>query len=179
MKEKLCTAYESVLQKDIQAVADVITMLKALPRTVEGIYDLTGFNEDKYELAAYAYPVYCAYETVCNKKEGYLDLMDQVRAWKAMTDKEYNLKNAAGFLQMLMNTIEQMSPEIYEYYRELVDIFRADMKRVLSAYYVDGSFTENGIVDEAAAEKIRRSIRKACAQSVLLTEKYEQYSVKN
>ena len=177
MKEKLCTAYERVLQKDVQAVADIVAMVKALPKTAEGIFDLTDFDEDKYELAAYAYPVYCAYETVCNKKEGYLDLMEQMRVWKAMTDKEYNLKNAAGFLLILMNTIEQMSPEIYEYYRELVDIFRADVKRVLNGYYVDGSFSENGITDEASAEKIRGSIKRACAQGVLLTEKYEQYYI--
>ena len=172
MMERLYAAYESILRKDVQAVADVVTMLKELPRTVEGIFDLTCFTEDKYELAAYAYPIYCAYETVCNKKEGYLDLIEQMRVWKAMTDEEYNLKNAAGFLQMLMNTIEQMSPEIYEYYRELVDMFRADVKRVIDAYYEDGCFGEKGT---DAGINMAGAIKSACEQGVLLTEKYEQY----
>ncbi len=180
MKERLKSAYDSVLRKDIPSVADVVAMLKELPTTGEGVFDLTDFSDDKYELAAYVYPVYCAYETVCNKKEGYLDLMDQLRAWKRVTDAEDHLRTAAAFLKMLMNTIEQMSPEIYEYYRELVDMFRTDVKKVLKAYYVEGCsvgccFAENGVVDETSTGMLQEAIKKACEQGVLLTEKYQQY----
>ena len=111
-------------------------------------------------------------ETVCNKKEGYPDLMNQMRAWKDMTDEKYDLTNAVAFLKLLIGTIEQMSPEIYEYYREMVDIFREDMKKVLNAYYKDGSFE-----DAAAVEVLSDVIKRACAQDVLLAEKYLQYCV--
>ena len=172
MNEMLCSAYEKVQQKDIQSVADTAAMIKALPRTEKGIFDMTGLGADAYEAASYAYPIYCAYETVCNKKEGYPDLMNQMRAWKDMTDEKYDLTNAVAFLKLLIGTIEQMSPEIYEYYREMVDIFREDMKKVLNAYYKDGGYEE-----AAAAEVLSDVIKRACAQDVLLAEKYLQYCV--
>ena len=170
MNEMLSSAYLKVQHKDIESVADVVNMLKALPRTEKGIFDLSGLGEDVYETAYYAYPVYCAYETVCNKKEGYLDLMDQMRAWRCMSEEKYDLSVAASFLQVLIATIEQMSPEIYEYYRELVDMFREDVKKVLNLYYKDGGFAE-----QTAGAKMTAAIKRACAQQVLLAEKYEQY----
>lgn len=170
MNEMLRSAYLKVQQKDIESVAEVVNMLKALPRCEKGVFVLKELGEDVYEVASYAYPVYCAYETVCNKKEGYLDLMDQMRVWRSAIDAKNDLAASASFLQILIATIEQMSPEIYEYYRELVDMFREDVKKVLSLYYKDGGFA-----DQAAAAKISDAIKRACAQQVLLAEKYEQY----
>lgn len=175
MNDKLTAAYGMMQQGEVPALAEFVSELKALPRTKEGIFDLRIYDEDIYEAAAYVYPVYCAYETVCNKKEGYIDLMEQMREWKKMTDEAYNLKNAAAFLQILVNTIAVMSPEIYEYYRELTDMFRDGVKRVIGTYYRNGSFQDGEVSAEQISDPLSGVIKRACSLDLLLAEKYEEY----
>lgn len=172
MMEKLTLAYENMKQGKIEELADVVAQLKALPKTADGNWDLSSAG-DVYEAARFAYPVYCAYETVCNKKEGYPDLIAQIRAWNKQTTVEGGVENYAAFLAMLMNVLECMSPEIYEYYRETLDIFRADVKLAIESFYKDGAFAETAAVDAMVKDAIKR----ACEVDLLLAEKYECYAV--
>ena len=64
-----------------------IQEIKALPRTEEGIFDLKKVQADAgrrniYQAADLVYPTYAAYETTENKKEGYPDIMAQMRVLK-------------------------------------------------------------------------------------------------
>ena len=172
MMEKLTLAYETVKQGKIEELADVVAQLKALPRTAEGIWDLSGAGE-AYEAARFAYPVYCAYETVCNKKEGYPDLIAQIRAWNKQTTVECGVEKYAAYLDMLMNVLECMSPEIYEYYRETLDIFRAAVKVAIDSFYQGGAFAAEAGVDAL----VKGAVKRACDADLLLAEKYESYAI--
>ncbi|MBQ9142712.1 MAG: hypothetical protein IJX63_13145 [Lachnospiraceae bacterium] len=172
MMEKLTLAYENMKQGKIEELAEVVAQLKALPRSEAGVFDLSDAG-DVYEAARFAYPVYCAYETVCNKKEGYPDLIAQIRAWNKQTTVVCGVEKYAAFLDMLMNVLECMSPEIYEYYRETLEIFREAVKRAIESFYKEGMFAENATVDAL----VKGAVKRACDTDLLLAEKYECYVV--
>ena len=171
MMEKLTLAYETMKQGKIEELAEVVAQLKALPRTAEGTWDLSSIG-DMYEAARFAYPVYCAYETTCNKKEGYPDLLAQLRVWNIQTTVESGVEKYAALLDMQMNVLEVISPEIYEYYRELLDMFRADVKQAITAFYKEGAFAK----DVKADALVKNAIQRACDKDLLLAEKYECYA---
>ncbi|MBQ7776987.1 MAG: hypothetical protein IJ379_13810 [Lachnospiraceae bacterium] len=170
MKEKLVLAYEMMKQGKIEELAEVWAQIKELPKTEAGVFDFSGAG-DVYEAARFAYPVYCAYETVCNKKEGYPDLIAQLRVWNGQTTVESGVEKYAALLDMQMNVLEKISPEIYEYYRELLDMFRADVKQAIASFYQDGAFAEDAETDAL----IKGAISRACEADMLLAEKYEGY----
>ncbi len=145
--------------------------IKALPRTEEGIFDLSTLGGNLFAAAGEVYPVYAAFETDCNKKEGYPDIMAQMRVLDDKVDSDFTFENAAAYVDMLIHTIEKISPEIYENYRELVDMFRTAVKRTLFEYYTE----ENGFgsADRDAAAKFCNAVKAACDRDLLLTEKYE------
>lgn len=150
--------------------------IKALPRTEEGIFDLTGVVSaqglrNEYEAAAQVYPIYAAFETTENKKEGYPDIMAQLRVWNRKADSEFIFEHAAAYVAMLLGTIENISPEIYENYRELLDMFRSTVKKVLEKYYSQENDSFQG-----AAEDVKLfcdTVKKACDGDLLLAEKYQ------
>lgn len=146
--------------------------IKSLPRTEEGIFDLSGLGEDPFTAAAVVYPIYAAYETDCNKKEGYPDIMSQMRVWNRKANENFTFANASAYVTMLLYTIKKISPEIYENYRELVDMFRAAVKRVLAEYYAAdrSAFLEE---DGTEVEGFCSAVREACGLDLLLTEKYQ------
>lgn len=151
--------------------------IKALPRTEEGIFDLTGVIKTEgpanaYRAAGVVYPVYAAFETTENKKEGYPDIMAQMRVWNAKVKADFNIGDAADYLAMLLGTIENISPEIYENYRELLDMFREGVKEVLRQYYKEetNSFVEDA---EEAVKVFCDAVKRACEKDLLLAEKYQ------
>lgn len=96
-----------------------IQEIKALPRTEEGIFDLKKVQADAgrrniYQDADLVYPAYAAYETTENKKEGYPDIMAQMRVLKKHAESEFTAENGADYTAALLHTVEQISPEIYE-----------------------------------------------------------------
>ncbi len=167
LKEKLQKALEAVQNKDAEAAKEAVDELKALPRTAEGIFDLSSVDSDVWVAAGLAYPVYVAYETVCNKKEGYPDLIAQVRAWNQMLQADYSFEKAAKAACMWIHTIEYMSPEIYEYYRELCDIFKSNVRETLDKFYAEGK------PEGDLAEMFKAAVLQACEADILLAEKYE------
>lgn len=167
LKAKLQKALEAVQNKDAEAAKEAVDELKALPKTAEGVFDLSSVDSDVWTAAGLAYPVYVAYETACNKKEGYPDLIAQVRAWNKMLQSDYSFEKAAKAAHMWIHTIEYMSPEIYEYYRELCDIFKSNVRETLDKFYADGK------PEGAAAKMFKDAVLQACEADILLAEKYE------
>lgn len=172
MLNSLIESYEILDEGEYEALKDMVDALKALPRTADGVFDFATQGVDVWEAARYAYPVYCAYETQCNKKEGYPDLVKQLRAWDKKAAEDFTAEVCAEYMDMLISTIEVMSPEIYEYYREVVEIYRAATRKVIEAFYAEGSFGEAGSV---ADEMIQNAIGRGCDMDILLSEKYMKY----
>lgn len=172
MLNSLMESYEILNEGDFEALKSIVDDLKALPRTEVGIFDFASKDMDVWEAARYAYPVYCAYETQCNKKEGYPDLVKQIRGWDEIVANNFTVEVSAEYMDMLISTIEVMSPEIYEYYREVVDIFRAVTRKVIDAFYAEDSF---GQAESVADEMIQNAIARGCDIDVLLSEKYLKY----
>ncbi len=170
LKEKLQAAYAAVQKGDVAAAAEAVETLKALPREEDGIFDLTAAGADTWKAAGLAYPVYVAYETTCNKKEGYPDLIAQMRAWNLRLKADYTFANASKAADMWIHTIQYMSPEIYEYYRELTDIFKSNVRETLERFYGASAPAK----DAADAEVFRAAVLQACEADILLAEKYEK-----
>jgi triphosphoribosyl-dephospho-CoA synthetase len=144
--------------------------IKTLPRTEEGVFDLKA-EGSFYDAAAEIYPVYAAFETNQNKKEGYPDIMAQMRVINARVNGEFSFANASAYAEMLLKTIENISPEIYENYRELLDMFRETVKKTLADYYDAESGRFNG--DKKDADRFCSSVREACDRYLMLAEKYQ------
>lgn len=151
-----------------------VEQIKALPRTGEGIFDLSSMGGNPYKAATEIYPVYAEFETNENKKEGYPDIMAQMRLWNQKVKAEFTFENVANYIAMLYDTIENISPEIYENYKELVDMFREAVKAVLAQFYC--TQTEDFCEEAAGTEELElfcETVRRACAAYLLLAEKYE------
>ncbi|MCM1065781.1 MAG: hypothetical protein NC420_15205 [Eubacterium sp.] len=175
MKERLAAALQSMEKGDKDAVVSAAEQIKRLPRTAEGLFDTVSVDEDCFEAARWIYPVYAYYETEYNKKENYPDLLKQMEALDAKQKEAASMEETARYLDALIHTIDNVTPQLYEYYIELADLFKAAVKEVISRYYKDGRFTD-GSADEAEAEKlIRSAIAHAGETYVLLAEKYEAY----
>ena len=154
-----------------------IQEIKALPSTEEGIFDLKKVQTDKglrsiYQAADLVYPAYAAYETTENKKEGYPDIMTQMRALKKQAESEFSAENGADYTAAMLHTGEQISPEIDEKYRELLDDFRDAVKRMLEQYYE--ADTKTFAMDETSKKVFCDAVQKACAEYLLLAEKYQE-----
>ena len=128
------------------------------------VFDVTYVSENIYKAASEVYPSRMYYETNVNGKAGYFELMDQLRYFSDRIEEEFTLENVAGYLAMMIGSIEAISPEIYELYHELVALFRARMKQAIEA------FAEDAPSEDKAS--IGASLEKACHMDLLLSEKY-------
>jgi len=187
MRERLEKALVSISTGDVQAVEEVVEQIKALPRTEDGLFDTSAMDDKLFRAARLVYPVYAAYETECNKKEGYPDLIVQMRELDEKFGEADCFFATACYLDTLIHTIENVSPQLYEYYSELVEMFKTRVKEAIEKYFADGQFASRGAEDIAcemdrneadsawAEQMIRDAIRLAGEKYVLLAEKYEEY----
>lgn len=98
-------------------------------------------------------------DTQAGKKELYIDITSLYR-------EIYNkvaLEQTGMFLATLVDTLEYMSFEIYELYRELQDIFKSVMKDYLA---LEDKGTKGNQIKAVYA------ILKACRMGLVLQEKY-------
>ncbi len=169
MKEMLLKA----LNGQQEEKETVVAQIKALPRNLEGIFDTTSIDSNIYLAGGLIYPLYAEYETKVNSKAGYPDIMNQMRVLNKKVNDQFVMENVAPYLHMLIDTIEKISPEIYENYRELVDMFRACAKKAITEFALDAQKLKAGIEKEETAKILGEAMDKACNIDVLLKEKYE------
>lgn len=100
-------------------------------------------------------PFVTAYETKYKRKEHYNQIVALFREKEQFTGSN---------LVALIETINQMSEEIYEYYRELRDLFKAVIKEKI-----------NDCPDSSEIMEIGYSILRACNLGVLQAEKYSDF----
>ncbi len=175
MKEQLKKALEAADRGDIKPVTEAAGWLKQLPRTEEGLFDMKEVDSNCFAAARWVYPVYAAYETECNKEAGYPDLLVQLHTLDEMQKKEGTLKAAAAFLETLIVTLDYMTPQLYEYYREVQELFRADVKRVIAEHYREDAFGGKAGRASGEDERIRKTLAHAGETYCLLAEKYQEY----
>ena len=107
-------------------------------------------------------PAYTEQDTKVEKKAHYAQIVEKFRNADCSQIQD---------LMYLIDTINQMSPEIYEHYRGLQDIFRANMHRLLEKIREQGDVYR--VKDEEEKALLAACLEKACANKTLLKEKYQ------
>lgn len=166
MKERILAAYDALKRGEAKSeiVTDTLKEVKAFARREDKVFDMTCVSDNIYEAGSIVYPFYMSYETDYNGKAGYFDLMDQLRALSAQVDTEFTLPNAAFYLSMMVKSIAEISPQIYELYYELVVLLKDRIRKAIEAFQ-----------DAPACEEKRRigvCIEQACEMDLILGEKY-------
>lgn len=174
MRKELERALEQVRRGETAETAQAVERIKALPRDEESVFDLSGM-EDAQEIRRMLYPVYAAYETECNKKEGYPDILRQMRIMDGRLQERYDMSEAAVYMDMALQTLMYISQEIYEYYRELMELYRKNVRRFIREFYGDGSIQSGAAPRDAAEKLFAESLALACREHILLAEKYEMF----
>ncbi len=174
MRSELEQALKQVQQGAAYETAETVEHIKALSRDEQGVFDLRDL-EDAADIKRLLYPVYAAYETDCNKKEGYPDILRQMRVMDARLQERYDMLEAAVYMDMALRTLLYMSQEIYECYRELMDLYKKNVHRFIREFYGEGKILPGTVPASLAEELFIGSLTQACKEHVLLAEKYEVY----
>ena len=174
MKDELEQALEQVRQGRTAETAGIVEQIKALPRDEEGVFDLSGLD-DALEARRMLYPVYAAYETECNKKEGYPDILMQMRVMDKRLQERYGKLEAAVYMDMALQTLMHISQEIYECYRELMDLYKKNVRRFIREFYGEEGILPKAVSADNAEVLFTGSLMLACREHILLAEKYEMY----
>ncbi|MDE7223008.1 MAG: hypothetical protein K2O34_04410 [Acetatifactor sp.] len=174
MRKDLEQALEQIRQGRTGETAKLVEQIKALPRDEKGVFDLSS-QEDASEIRRILYPVYAAYETECNKKEGYPDILLQMRIMNQRLQEQYNRLEAALYMDMSLRTLMYMSQEIYECYRELMDLYKENVRRFIREFYKEEGTRPGAMPADAAETLFTGSLMSACREHILLAEKYERY----
>jgi len=156
-----------------------------------------------------AQPFYMAYETKFNQKQGYHDIMNQfenVRKYMYDEDKKlyyhaydeakiqywanketglspnFWLRSMGWYLMALIDTMDEMSKEIFEHYKRLEELFKEAIKGILQyqdkeskLFYqvIDKAEIDGNYLETSGSAMIAYAILKACRNKVLLKEKYQ------
>jgi len=174
MKKELEQALEQARQGEVAKAEQVVKWIKALPRDEDGVFDLSGV-EGAQEAGRTLFPIYAAYETHCNKKEGYPDILRQMRVMDARLQQHYNMSAAAVYMDMALQTLLYISQEVYEYYRELMDLYKKNARRFIKEFYGEGGPQPGPASADEAETLFREDIRLACREHILLEDKYGMY----
>lgn len=113
-------------------------------------------------------PAYTEQDTRSGGKAHYSQIVDRFKA--------ADLFCLEG-LTALIDTIDQMSPEIYEHYRSLQDLFRENIRRYLSAIRQPDGSCLVGLDKEL--QQLKDCLQKACADHTLLREKYQGLTIRS
>lgn len=100
-------------------------------------------------------PIVTAYDTAYRKKEHYNEIAARFKKKEEFTGSE---------LVALIETIGQMSEEIYEYYRELKDLFKSVVRERLK-----------NLPDSSESLETGYCVLRACNLGVLQREKYSGF----
>lgn len=132
-----------------EALCDAAKEIAALQRDAEGLF-VSG-QEDQQKLLLEVMPLYTLYESRLNKKENYIDLVNQCKN----AVKKY--PGSSVIFVMLAEVLEYFSEEIYEHYKTI--------QRLLWEQYV--------LISKQMTPETTYALAKACFYKAFLLEKYE------
>lgn len=78
-------------------------------------------------------------------------------------------------MDMSLRTLMYMSQEIYECYRELMDLYKKNVHRFIQEFYGEGKIRPGAVPTSMAEVLFVGNLMLACKKYVLLAEKYEIY----
>lgn len=131
------------------AVTAAAKAIAVLERDADGVFVCN--QQKQQELLLEVMPLYTLYETCLNKKENYIDIVEQCKA----AVRKY--PGSHDIFAMLAEVLEYFSEEIYEHYHTI--------QRLLWEQYV--------AVSEEAEETVAYALAKGCFYKAFLLEKYE------
>lgn len=131
------------------ALTEAVQAITSLERDADGLFIAEGVRQE--ELLLSVMPAYTLFETKCNKKENYIDLVEQCKA----AVKKY--PDSKLVFSMLAEVLEYFSEEIFEHYKTV--------QRLLWEQYA--------AVSASIDETVTYALAKACFYKAFLLEKYE------
>ena len=154
-------------EKYRKAFEAVMNCLRTYPRCECGNFIYRKEKPEEILDALYRIqPFYMEYETVYDKNEKYNDIIGQFENVQKMIGGEgkTQIRSMAQYMAALVDTMDNMSIEIYEQYRKLQDMFKQALTGILGRRDDDMGVFESAITGYC--------ILKACRMGILLKEKY-------
>ena len=153
MQSQTATAFLYTVEEENykEALAEAGKKILSMERDEDGLFCVAG--ESQQALLLDIMPVYALYETRLNKKEHYIDLVEQCKS----AVKKYPGSNQ--IFTMLAEVLEYMSEEIYEQYQTI--------KRLMWEQFV--------AIAPHMTEETAYALAKGCFYKAFLLEKYEEY----
>ena len=159
-------------EKYRKAIDFVMDKLRECPRCESGnfLYQTEEPSEAWLDALYMTQPFYMEYETKYDKKEKYNDIINQfenVQKFLYNKKEEFNisdlqLRSVGRYLAAIIDSMDNMSFEIYEQYRKLQDSFKLTLKSEIPCQDFLISYC----------------IMKACRMGILLKEKYADSAIK-
>lgn len=205
--------YEETGDEKYRKAIDVLMdQLKSHPRTQCGNFWHKNIYPNQIWLDGLymAQPFYMAYETKFNRKENYNDIVHQfenVRKYLYSQEKElyyhaydeakiqswanketglspnFWLRSVGWYLMALVDTIDEISKEIFEHYKTLETILKEAVNGILKyqdneskLFYqvIDKDDIENNYFETSGSAMVGYTIMKACSLGLLQKEKYQK-----
>jgi hypothetical protein len=142
-------------ERYISKISELIHLLIDSNRKSGRLVPADRANYSSYEIYCFM-PTYAWYETNYNKKQHYIDIMEQLSYLNTIEFSQRNL-----FLMTLADTTLSISEEIYEYYALIKAWLKEGVHRTL-------------VMDEGDSIEKAYVILKGCQSKALLPEKYEE-----
>ncbi len=164
---KLCNALRFLFEKTHKdCYMTAIKKIMAYIMSAKNIDGMVVHEDGSMITAIEAYeimPFYTWYETNFNKKEHYIDIMNQLRYLvdQMLIKNTIELYDRRTFMMTLADTITCMSEEIYEYYAQIKTWLKDAVHKKLP-------------VANSDCLRVAYSILKGCKSKALLPEKYEK-----
>lgn len=112
-------------------------------------------------------PDFARQDTAVGKKAHYAQIVERFQREDCS-----KLEN----LVCLIDTIDQMSPQIYEHYRSLQDLFRENIRSLLNRLCESGNVFR--VNTEEELQLLTICLQKGCANKTLLQEKYQDLQIR-
>ena len=173
------TLLENALERDEKALIKAAEAIYGLSRDADGVFITEHIEQNLYLAGILCYPVYMEYETIHNKKAGYVDIANQISVLADRVKASYDTSDAAAFMMLSAKTLEVASPEIYEHFRtvqdalkEMTDLFIQKENLVMS-HFPEKKLKEIPTGCPGAMKMAGEAILLACTKDFLLAQRYE------
>lgn len=204
--------YEETKEEKYRKAIDVIMdQLKTHPRTKSNNFWHKNIYPNQIWLDGLymAQPFYMAYETKYNNKENYNDIISQfsnvrkflyneekmlyyhgydearIQPWadkETGLSKNFWLRAMGWYLMAIVDTMDEMSEEIFEHYKTLEGLFKEAITGILKyqdneskLFYqiIDRSDVPNNYLETSGSAMVAYAILKGCRMGILQKEKYQ------
>ncbi|MCM1046904.1 MAG: glycoside hydrolase family 88 protein [Clostridiales bacterium] len=148
----------------------------AIENVMQGLREYLDKNADKCMSAEELYmlqPFYTEYETRYDKKAKYGDIIKQFEKAESQLEAEGNpVDQFSLYMAALIDSLSVMSFEIYEKYRQIQDMFKSALKKLVEERDNEKEVFSIKGADNVVNAMAAYAIIKACRLGIVLKEKY-------